>query len=129
MIEDEIHHETIDSSVVTYVRPSESLCADYGFMFVPTKSSSSESSEFLVMIQQVISSASFFTGCLKFIHESSLSLAEFDACHSRHLIYLLFLLLGVMSRVSTALHLHVAHDDITKQLANCDENYKFFNIL
>ena len=34
--------------------------------------------------------------------------------------------LGVMPRVPIALHLSVAHDDdIIRQLANCDENYKF----
>jgi len=27
--------------------------------------------------------------------------------------------------VPTALHLLVAYDDITRQLANCDENYNF----
>ena len=30
-----------------------------------------------------------------------------------------------MPRVSTALHLPVAFDDITKQLANYNDNYKF----
>ena len=48
-------------------------------------------------------------------------------CHPRHHIYLLFPSLGVMSRVLIALHLPIAHDDdITRQLANCDEKYKFF---
>ena len=54
-------------------------------------------------------------------------------CHSRHPIYLIFSSLGVMPRVPTALHLFVAHGDITRQLANCNENYKFsiypYNIL
>ena len=41
-------------------------------------------------------------------------------------MYLLFPSLGVMHRVSTALHLHVVHDDdITRQLTNYDENDKF----
>jgi len=43
--------------------PSKSFefsCADYGFMVVPTELSSSESSEFLVMIQQIISGVSLF---------------------------------------------------------------------
>jgi len=32
-----------------------------------------------------------------------------------------------MLRVPTALHLYVAHDDdITRQLTNCDENYKIY---
>ena len=47
-------------------------------MIIPTESSSSDSSEFLAMIQQVVSSASAFTSCLEFITESSLSLAGFD---------------------------------------------------
>ena len=47
-------------------------------------------------------------------------------CHPRHLKYLLFSSLGVMPRVSTVLHLSVAHnDDIIRHLVNCDENYKF----
>ena len=29
-----------------------------------------------------------------------------------------------MPRISTALHLHVAFDDITRQLVNCNDNYK-----
>ena len=45
--------------------------------------------------------------------------------HPRHPIYLLFSSLGVMPRVSTALHLSLVHDEITRHLANCDENYKF----
>jgi len=51
LIEDEIDHETIDSSVVTSSESSESPPVDYDFMVVPTKSSSNESSKFLVMIQ------------------------------------------------------------------------------
>ena len=31
-----------------------------------------------------------------------------------------------MRRVPVVVHLHVAHDDITRQLVNCDENFKFF---
>ena len=47
-------------------------------------------------------------------------------CHPRHLIYLFFPSPGVMLKAPTALHLPVAHDDdITRQLAKCDENYKF----
>jgi len=97
-------------------------------MVVPTELSSSKSSEFLAMIQQVISNASSFTGCLEFIPESSLSLAGFDVCHLRHLIYLIFPSFEVMSRVPTSLHLPIAHDDITRELENCDENYNFMYI-
>ena len=44
------------------------------------------------------------------------------------ILYILsFLSLRVMPIVPSALHLLVLHDDdITRQLANCDENYKFF---
>jgi len=75
----------------------------------------------------MVFSASSFTGCLEFISEYSLSLAGFDVCYPRHPIYLFFSSLEVMPRVSTTLHLPIANDDdITKQLANCDENYKFY---
>ena len=67
----------------------------------------------------------FFTGHLEFILESNLSLVKLDVCHSRHPICLILPSLGVMSRVPIALHLLVVHDDITRQLANCYENYKF----
>jgi len=87
LIEDEIDYNTVDSSVITFGGPSESPRADYGFIIVPTKSSSSESSEFLAMIQQVVSYASF-TGCLEFIPQSSLPLAGFDVCHPRRPTYL-----------------------------------------
>jgi len=47
-------------------------------------------------------------------------------CNLRHPIYLIFSSLGVMPRVPIALYLPIAHDDdITRYLANCDENYKF----
>ena len=64
--EDEIDCETVDSSIVTSSGPSEFPRADYIFMVVLTESSSNESSEFLAMTQQVISSAFSFTGCLGF---------------------------------------------------------------
>jgi len=78
LIEHEIDHETIDSSVITSSGPSKSSRDDYVFMVVPTESSSSESSEFLVMIQCVIFSAYSFTDCLEFTSESNLPLAGFD---------------------------------------------------
>jgi len=45
LIEDDIEHETVDSSVITSSGPSESPRADYGFMIVLTDSSSGESSK------------------------------------------------------------------------------------
>ena len=47
-------HKAADSSVVIPSRSFESPRADYGFMVISTKSSSSESLEFLVMIQHVV---------------------------------------------------------------------------
>ena len=77
------------------------------------------------MIQQIIFCVSF-TDCLEFVPKSSIPpLERLDVCHTRH-PYIFFPSLGVMPRVPTALHLSIAHDDITRQLANCDENYKFY---
>ena len=44
--------------------------AEYGFMVILIDSFSSESPEFLFMIQQMISSASF-SSCLEFVSESN----------------------------------------------------------
>jgi len=41
-------------------------------MIVPTELSSSESSELLIMIQQMISDISSFIGCLEFVPKSSM---------------------------------------------------------
>jgi len=47
-------------------------------------------------------------------------------CQRRHPIYLILPSLGVMLRVSTALHLHVAHiDDSTRPIVICNDTYKF----
>ena len=124
LIVDAYIHDINDSSAVTSSEPSESPCDDYVFMVIPTESSSSELSKFFAMIQRVVSSASSFIGFLEFITDSSLPLVGFDVYHHRHPIYLIFSSLGVMPRMSITLHLTVAHD-ITRQLANCDEKYKF----
>ena len=76
--------ELVESNIPAM--PSKSFefsCAGYGFMVVSNKSSSSESFKFFVMIQQVISTASF-SGCLEFISESGLPLAGIVVCHPRH---------------------------------------------
>ena len=116
--------------------PSKSIefpYSEYTFMVVPTESNSSESPDFLAMIQQMVSNISSFTDRLEFIPESSISLAEFDVCHPRHHISLILSSLGVMPRVPTALHLPVAHIDITGQITICNDTYKFaahpYNIL
>jgi len=49
-----------------------------------------------------------------------------DVCQPRHLIYLVLSSLGVMPRVSTALHLHVVDiDDITRPIVICNDTHKF----
>ena len=42
LIDDEIDHETVDSSVITSSGPSESPHVDYSFMVLPTESFSSD---------------------------------------------------------------------------------------
>jgi len=99
--------EIVKSNIL--VEPSKSFkfpCANYRFMVVPTELSLNESSEFLAMIQQIISGISSFTGYLEFVSRSSIPLLErLDVCPPRHPVYIIFLFLGVMPRVSTALHL------------------------
>jgi len=47
-------------------------------------------------------------------------------CPPMHPVYIIFSSLGVMSRVSTPLHLPVAHNDnLTRQIAIYNDNYKF----
>ena len=70
-------------------RSFEFPCVDYGFMVVPAGLSTSESPEFLVMIQQIISGVSSFTGCLEFVPKSSIPpFAGLDVCHPRQLKYI-----------------------------------------
>jgi len=78
------------------------------------------------MILYVLSSASF-TSCLEFVPKSIISsLERLVVCPFRHPVYIISPPIGVLPRVPTVLHLHVAlDDDFTRQLANCDENYKF----
>jgi len=74
----------------------------------------------------MVSSASF-SGCLGFVFESSITpSAGLDVCLPRHPRYILLSSLGIMPRVSAALHLFVAHiDDITRMIAICNDTYKF----
>jgi len=81
--------------------------------------------EFPTMIHRVVSDFSFFSGCLEICPEPSIPLIESIAHLSRHYMYPLSLPSEVMRRVSTALHLLIAFDDITTQLANCNDNYIF----
>jgi len=88
LIEEDIDHEAVDSSVVTSSGPSEYPYADYDLLVIHTESFSSESSEFRAMIQQVISSI-FLTNCLEFVSESNIPpLAGLDVRPPRHLTYL-----------------------------------------
>ena len=77
------------------------------------------------MIHQEVSGFSFFIGCLGMCPESSNPLSEFVAYPTRYPICPIFASLEVMSRMSTTLHLSVAYDDTTRQLANCNGNYNF----
>ena len=52
--------------------------------------------------------------------------AGLDVCPFRHPKYIIFLSLRIMSRVPTALNLHVAYiDDITRPIVICNDTYKF----
>jgi len=118
-------NEIIESNIPAVSRKSfEFSCAEYSFMVVPTESYSSQPAEFLAMIQQMVSSAFSFTGNLEFIPKPSLSLAEFEVCHTRHPLSIILPSLRVMTKVPTALHLHAAYiDDITRQIAICYDTY------
>jgi len=103
-------------------------------MVDPTYSSSNESPEFFVMIQQIISSASF-SDCLELVSEFNIPPFEgLDVCPPRHPRYIFFLYLGFMPKVPTALHVPIAYnDDLTRPIAICNVTYKFvtypYNIL
>jgi len=61
LIENDIEHETINSSAITFSGLSVSPRSEYSFMVIPIDSSSSGSPEFFTIIQQMISNAySFF---------------------------------------------------------------------
>ena len=74
--------EIVKSNIPVKLNKSfEFPCTDYEFMVVPTELSSCESSEFLVIIQQMIFSVSSFNDCLEFMSKSSISpLERLDVC-------------------------------------------------
>ena len=76
---------------------------------------------FLSIIHQVVSDFSSFSKCLEIYSESTIPLSEFVACPTTHPTCSIFVL-EVMLKVSTTLRLHV---DITRQLANDNDNNKF----
>jgi len=80
-------------------------------MLIPIDSSFRESSKFFVKIQQMVSSALSFSGCLEFVSESNVSPSSGHMCHPRHVILLILPSLGVMLRVPTTLYLSVAYID------------------
>ena len=84
--------EIVESNIPAMLSKSfEFPCADYGFMVVLVELTPNESSEFLVMIQQMIFGVSSFTSCLEFVPKSNIpSLEGLDVCHPRHPIYLFF---------------------------------------
>ena len=138
LVNDEIHtssdsasddvDEIVETNTPTMLSQSfESPCAEYSFMVVPIDSSFRESLEFLIKIQQMVSSVSSFLGCLEFVSESNVPpSAGIDVCPPMHAISLILPSLGVMRRIPTALHLLVAHiDDITRPIAICNDTYKF----
>jgi len=118
--------EIVESNTPTVPsKPFESPYAEYSFMVVSIDSSFSKSSEFLVKIQQMVSSTSSFSGCLEFVSESNVP-SSLDVCPTRHPMYFILPSLGVMSSAYTALHLHVACiDDIIRPVAIYNDTYKF----
>ena len=102
LIEYDIKLEIIDSSVVTSNGSSESPRAEYDFVVVPIDSSSSESHEFLAMIQQMVSVLRLFliVWSLCLLSKSNiLPSVGLDVCHHRHPRYIFFPSLEIMPRV------------------------------
>ena len=81
--------------------------------------------EFSIAIHQVVFDCSF-SGCLEMCPDSSVPLSEFVARPTRPPTCPILGSLKVMPRVSTALHLPVAHDNITRQLSKDKDNYKLY---
>jgi len=77
------------------------------------------------MIHQVVSGFSSFSGCLEMCHDSNIPLSDLVKCPNRHTICLIFASLEINARVFAALHLPVAYDNVTRQLANDNDDYKF----
>ena len=60
MIEDEIENVTVDTSVITFSKPSKFSRADCGYVVAPNFSSSRESVEFFYYGSSCYSECSFF---------------------------------------------------------------------
>jgi len=68
----------------------------------------------------------FFTDCLELVSKYSIPPLEgLDVCPPKHPIYIIFSSLGIMPRVFIASHFPVAHDNLTRQIAICNDKYKF----
>jgi len=64
-------NEIVESNIPTVTSKSfEFPSVDYGFIIAHAELTSSESSEFLTMIQQMISGVSSLTDCLEFVAKS-----------------------------------------------------------
>jgi len=87
---------------------------------------SSQPLQFFTMIHREVYDFSSFSGCLKIYPEFGIPLTESVASFPRQSYVSLSLSSGVMLRKFTTLHLHVAFDNITRQLANCNDNYNFY---
>ena len=114
MIENEIEHMTVDTSVVTSSKPFEFSRADCIYVIALYFSFSSESVRFFTMIHQVTLSASSFSECLElfpdFFHifvgpNDAIPLAVFDIGLPEKTIYLFVLSLRVLPSDFVALHL------------------------
>ena len=93
---------------------------------------------FFAMIHQVSSGVSLFSGCLEFSPEflqisisptNVIPLAMSEVRLPRKLMSFFPLSLGVEPNESIALHLPVAHDEISRQIAICNDHYIFHSIL
>jgi len=80
------------------------------------------------MIYQVVSEFSF-SGCLEMCPKSSIPLSELVKYPTRHPRCPIFASFKIMPRMSTILHLHVAYDNNTRQLANDNDNYQCMSML
>jgi len=91
---------------------------------------SSEPLKFFIIIHQVVSDFSSFSGCLEMRTESSISLLEFVACLTRHPICPIFASLKIMPRVSITLYLHIAYGSLDSlQMTMITTNFMHVHIV
>ena len=121
MIEDEIECETINTSIVTFSKPSDFFRADCSYVVTSNFFFSSELVKFFIMVQQVTPSVSSFSECLElFFDFGHISVSPSDVIPiatsyvrpPRKCIYLFVLSLGVLPNEFLVLHLPEIHDKI-----------------